>query len=413
MSIILTFIIFPFKTNAEEMVSVKLVNYIEDPSAISIVLSGDYVTLSPTLSLQKGVNYTLFVEKGELYLTGNNRTLKLPGDFTLIPNKYNENHLIYLNGRPYMGAMYFTVEKEQNIRPINQLPLEDYLKGVVPFEVYPTWEIETLKAQSLAARTYAYIHLKENRQMDDTIKFQVYGGYSSFDKTNNAVEQTKGQIITYKNKPINAFYSASNGGMTESNNNVWNGDRKEYYPIKTDPYDPGHPWEFSIHENQIDLEDLSFDPAQWLEMKERDQDKLSSIKQWLTNQGFKNNKIISIPYFQIGDEKTSGKRSVKGSITINFMYNLLGDIILFDQLSLEDVSLSQIRPMIGGTMFKSYYIDSLEKKDGFYTMKGRGYGHGVGMSQWGANEMAKTGKKYQEIIEFYFPGTSIKTLTDK
>ncbi|MRG85607.1 SpoIID/LytB domain-containing protein [Salinibacillus xinjiangensis] len=394
------------------MVSVKLVNYIQNTSEMNIKLKGDYLTLSPTLKLKEGVKYKLIVKQGELYIKDSSGRKKIPGSFTLIPESYDQN-LIYINDRPYQGAMDFTIENEKYIRPINQLHLEDYLKGVVPFEVFSEWDLEALKAQSLAARTYALMHLNGEQQMDDTIKFQVYGGFSTFERTNQAVEETKGEIITHNGKPIHAFYSASNGGHTESNGNAWGGSDISYYPIKPDPYDPKEPWEITLHKQQLPTEYFLFAwefPGIWKHFEEKNKEITANIKSWLQSQGYQNTKILSIPHFSISNQQTESGRSINGSITIRFMYQLPGNFVLMDQISLDDVPLTKIRPMIGGSIFRSYLITSFDSSGSAYQMKGNGYGHGVGMSQWGAQQMARAGKSYKQIIQFYFPGTKISSV---
>ncbi len=392
----------------EKMITVKLKNYLKDTDELQLQIKGSYQTLSPTFSLKEGVNYTLFVKKGKLYISDAKEFFKLHGDFILIPSAIDEEHLIYINDRPYMGAMTFTVEDKHHIRPYNQLPLEDYLKGVVPNEVFPSWHLNALKAQTLAARTYAYIHSNSKAEMDDTIRFQVYGGYTPYENTNKAVEETEGEIITYRNKPINAFYSASNGGITESNTNVWGGQDKPYFPIKEDPYDPEQPWKIELNKVQISKSQLIYGaPFHWLTVTEKNDDIANSIRQYLTNQGYISAQIVSIDEFEINKEQTEGKRKVTGSIAVTFIHRSFGDMIFFDQISLKDEPLKKIRPMIGGTQFKSYLIESVQEEKDRYIIKGKGYGHGVGMSQWGASEMANAGKDYKEIIAFYYPSTEI------
>ncbi|WP_377558987.1 SpoIID/LytB domain-containing protein [Ornithinibacillus salinisoli] len=405
---------FPTNSNADEMVTVKLVNYVGNTSELDIKIAGDYFTFDPTLQLKEGVNYTLSVQRGSLYLKeGKAKKQKISGPFILIPASESEGQQVHVNDRPYLGAMEFTIEEDKFIRPINQLPLEDYLKGVVPFEVFSSWGMETLKAQTLAARTYAVS--KINQIIDDTIRFQVYGGYSWDESTTKAVEETKGEVITFHNRLIETFYSASNGGVTENNANVWGGNPLKYFPVKEDPYDPTHPWEFKLHQLQIDLDEIMWDLQNWWEsLEEKDKEITQSMRNWLNNNGYPGEiKILSIPKFELSNETFESGRSEKGSITIEFMQRLLEGTVLFQKLELKDVNLNRIRPMIGGTIFKSYLIDSLEVNKEQYTMKGRGYGHGVGMSQWGAHYMAEQGKKYKEIVNYYYPGTTIVDIADE
>ncbi|WP_138416728.1 SpoIID/LytB domain-containing protein [Aquibacillus sediminis] len=407
-------VIFPQTINAneDELVRVRLENHIGNPSQLDIHIKGEYVTLDPTLPIKKGGIYTLTATDGSMHLNHLDETYQLQDSLVLIPKEYDREHVIYINERPYLGAIEFRLEGNNTIRPVNQLPLEDYLKGVVPFEVYPSWGLETLKAQALAARTYATTHI--NEEIDDTIKYQVYGGYTWKENTTKAVEQTKGEVITYNNRLISAFYSASNGGVTESNANVWGGKRLSYFPIKKDPYDPVHSWEFKLHETQIDLEQIEWDDPNWWEnLEEKNKDIIASVKQRIAkNSSLDQIKILSVPKFELSNQRLASERRTKGSITIDYLQRLFDGTVLFRQFKMEDIPLNKIRPMIGGTRFKSYLIDSLEKQAGIYTMKGRGYGHGVGMSQWGAQVMGENGHSYRDIIDFYYPGTEVSSYKD-
>jgi stage II sporulation protein D len=406
---VITFCCIPTVTSAEDMVMVKLVNYVGNTDVLTVKVEGDFFSLDPTLTIEEGVNYTLQLEKGSMYLKRKGEKRQhINGGLVLVPKNYDQNHIVYINNRPYLGAMEFVLEGETVIRPINQLPLEDYLKGVVPFEVFSSWGLETLKAQTLAARTYAVS--KMGQVIDDTVSYQVYGGYQWDKKTTKAVLETSGEVVTYRDQLIETFYSASNGGITENNANVWGGQALQYFPIKEDPYDPVNPWEYSIHQTQIDTKDIDFDQSNWWdELEEKDIDIANSIKSWLNRNGYPGDiKLLSIPEFELKGDKFDSDRSISGSITVSFMRRIFAGIVLFEQVELEDVNLNRIRPMIGGTLFKSYLIDSLEFEDEIYTMKGRGFGHGVGMSQWGAHYMGVKGKGYREIIKFYYPGTTIK-----
>lgn len=395
---------FTSEVQAEEMISVRLRNYIGDTSKIPFYIKGNYSTLDPALVLNEGDEYTISFKDGKMFLICGKSKMEIGSPFILYPDTYDEEHLIYIDGRPYMGAVEFDIEGK-HIRPANQILLEDYLKGVVPFEVFPEWNIEALKAQTLAARTYTITH--KNPQLDDTIQYQVYGGYNEFSNTKRAVIDTKGEIITFQNKPISAFYSASNGGITESNKNVWGGNPSPYFPIKPDPFDPIQPWDFTLQKTQIDLDEIQ--SKDWNELKEKDGKISDSIKKWLNRNGYEGDiKILGIPFMAIDKVKNESQRSMIGSIQIEFMRRLIDGTILFERVSLDHVELKKIRPMIGGGHFRSYLISSFEINPTSYKVSGKGHGHGVGMSQWGANEMAEEGKHYKEIIGHYYPGTQVK-----
>lgn len=402
----------PSVTNAEELINVKLVNYIGETSKLKIQLKGEYFTLDSTFSLMEGKTYHLKVKGGEFFLEGKGVKQRIKGPLFLIPASYDHKHNILINDRPYLGVVEFHLENDKFIRPVNQLPLEDYLKGVVPFEVLASWPLETLKAQALAARTYAVSHL--GKVIDDTINYQVYGGYAWHANTTKAVEETAGEVITFNGKLIEALYSSSNGGITENNTHVWSGKTKPYFPIKEDPFDPTNPWELALHETQIDLEDIQFDePNWWAKTKEKDKNITAAIKMWLKNIGYKGDiRILSVPRFELANEQLESGRSVKGSIEVVFLHNLIDGTIIVEQVTLLDEKLNRIRSMLGGGYFKSYFITSLEHSGDKYIMKGRGYGHGVGMSQYGASVMGEKGKTYEDIIQFYYPGTTITRIIE-
>lgn len=408
---IIMVLLLPTETKAEEMVNVKLVKDIGHTNELTFRFHGTYLTLDPSLQLREGVEYTLKKKKRGLFsLMSKKEKLQINGSFMLVPHEYDTNHYIEINGKPYLGAIEFTEEKGKYIRPVNQLPLEDYLKGVVPFEVFSTWSLETLKAQALAARTYAIT--QRSKEMNDTIQYQVYGGFTWDPKTTQAVEETKGEIITYQGKPITAFYSASNGGVTENNKHVWGGQQIPIYPIKKDEYDPIEPWKFTLHKDQLNLEEIDwYDSSAWDDLIEVDSKIAATMKSYLKRVGYLGDiKIISVPTFEIAKDKNPSGRTMTGSIEVSFLHRLFDGTIMLEQLEIRNGNINKIRPLIGGDIFRSYLIDSLTFEDGHYTMSGRGYGHGVGMSQWGASVMGDNGKNYKEIIQYYFPRTSISQI---
>jgi len=403
---------FPVTIGAQEIVTVKLIKDIGKQASLDIKLKGEYLSLDSTINLKEGVTYNLTVKNGKIILSGNDILQIMDGSVFLIPMRYDTDHYLEVNGRPYLGAMEFRLEDSAFIRPVNQLPVEDYLKGVVPFEVFPTWEIETLKAQALAARTYIYSHIHE--EINDTVEYQVYGGYEWSNKATKAVEETANEVITYEGRLIEAFYSASNGGMTESNSNVWGGKPLRYFPIKEDQFDPKQPWEFSLHQIQQSLEEINWEnPNWWEEMEEKDEKIIQNVSNWLKKNGYPGDiKILSFPSFTLSNDQYESKRYKKGSISIEFLHRLYDGTVMYELVVLKDTKLSVIRSMIGGTTLKSFLIHSLELDSGIYSVKGKGFGHGVGMSQWGASVMGENDYCYLDIIRHYFPGTKVININD-
>jgi len=131
---------------------------------------------------------------------------------------------------------------------INTLSLEDYLRGVVPVEVNHTWPKEALKAQAVAARSYAITHLSNgNWDMEDNTQYQVYLGKNyEADETDRAVEETDGQVLTFAGEIISAYFHSTSGGWTENNENVWGGKALPWLRGVASPFEEDSPyWNWS------------------------------------------------------------------------------------------------------------------------------------------------------------------------
>lgn len=157
------------------------------------------------------------------------------------------------------------------------------------------------------------------------------------------------------------------------------------------------------------------------DVKESNETIANNNKSWLLKNGYPNFdiKLISIPTFSFGEKRTSGKRVLSGNITLQFALRHLitneyvrneDGSLKIHELKLENISAQRIRLMIGLTIVKGYLIDKIENNGKAYVVSGRGYGHGAGMSQWGAKQMADKGKDYQDILLHYYPGTTLTTV---
>ncbi|WP_144549315.1 SpoIID/LytB domain-containing protein [Peribacillus simplex] len=399
-------------TAAEEntTMEVKLKNYLGNRTSVKIKATGDYSTSGGEIFIKAGENLTLKVESGKLAVYKGFKKTGSYASFKVMPVKPDAS--LSINGRPYLGSFSFTAE-DGYIRPINHVYMEDYLKGVVPLEMPALWHAEALKAQAIAARTYALRH--QSAIIDDTVSYQVYGGAADHYRTNSAIEQTKGMVIKHDGEIIEAFFSSSNGGMTESNSNVWtSGNPLGYLSIKEDLYDSKTNWEIMLDKQQIDLSkmDLSKPEEWWASVEEKDKTVVPKLKVWLKNNGYANKdiKITEIPLLTFTDEKTGG-RVTKGSIQLNFYVRDLVDDrgkLLQQTVKLTNVAASKIRGMVGQEVMKSYLVDHSSTNPSKISIEGSGYGHGVGLSQFGAKNRAEAGQSYQEILWFYYPDTTIE-----
>ncbi|MGB9856628.1 MAG: SpoIID/LytB domain-containing protein [Dictyoglomaceae bacterium] len=245
---------------------------------------------------------------------------------------------------------------------INTLNLEDYLLGVVPSEMPYNYPLEALKAQAVSARTYALSNLGKHKDFDlcSTVHCQVYKGASyEKERSNMAVKETMGEVITYNGQLIKAFYHSSSGGITENSEDVWGG----YYPYLR---------------SVKDVEELERDT--WEVFLS-----LDDIKRKLSNININLQEVISIEL----DKSSTGR--VKNVI----IRSNSNDWVFKGTLWRELFNLPS-------TLFNIEFSNN-----GLY-LYGRGMGHGVGLSQKGAKILAEKGYNYRDIIKFYYQGVEIQ-----
>ncbi|NNV07232.1 SpoIID/LytB domain-containing protein [Geobacillus sp. C56-T2] len=400
---------------AEPTVNVKLVNYLGNQSEVTIKPTDTYSLSGTGVTLKANVTYRVKTTAGGLALQEGTKLLGEFSQLRLTPSKANA--VLLVNGRGYPGEMTFVKENGQYVRPVNTVPVEEYLKGVVPNEMPASWNIEALKAQAVAARTYALSYA--GATIDDTIRYQVYGGYARYPNSTKAVEETYGQVLKYNGRLISAVFSASNGGKTESNANAWGGTPLPIFPIKEDPYDNAVSWGFTIQKTQIDLtgKNLADYAAWWDTANETDKVITNNIKTWMKANGYngKEIKIVAIPKLSLY-APLSGGRVSKGDIAIDYIAK--GDTdndgaLAVRRLELIGVPAAKIRALIGNRVILSYLVTEVKETDRSITVSGKGDGHGVGMSQYGAKKMGELGKKYTEILDFYYPGALLTTAYTK
>ncbi|WP_394548942.1 SpoIID/LytB domain-containing protein [Priestia aryabhattai] len=401
----------------EPTVSVKLKNYLGNQSSIKIKPSQSYTIADSKVTLQANTEYEVKVVESKVNLLHNQEVLGEFDSFTAKPSTYEA--FLSINNRKYLGNVQFTNESNKYVRPINTVPMEDYLKGVIPKEVYTSWHADALKSQAVAARTYALSYASNT--IDDTTKYQVYGGYEWYNSTNSAVDETFGKVLNYNGALINAVFSSSNGGIIESDYNAWGKASHPYFQVKTDPYDPQTKWSLTIQKQQIDLstKDLKNPDAWWSQTKEVDEKIAGKIKaQMQTETQFKGKdiKIVGISKVNLY-QTTSGQRMSKGDISVTYV--MKGEVDQDNKLMVKTWNrvgdkADNIRFMLDGMRFKSLMVIKQYQDPQTITVEGKGNGHGVGLSQFGANAMATQGKSYTDILNFYYPGVGLVShYTDK
>lgn len=272
---------------------------------------------------------------------------------------------IVINDEKYRGKISISVNNN-NYEIINELDIEDYLKGVLKNEMSPNWHIEALKAQAVAARTFAYYHILQNKNskfhIGRTWLAQVYSGVKGeHPNAIKAVDATKGIIITHNGKPILAYFHADSGGRTENTKYVWGGEldyiysRKDRYGSKSDR----RFWESKISEKQL------------VALFNREGFAVRDIR-----------KITPI-------DKTPSGRYQKLKIHHS------GGIF--------EINSNKFRIMAGSQfLIRSSMFSRIRKSGNEFHFSGKGAGHGVGMPQWSAKDMAESGKNFYDILSYYY-----------
>ncbi|PLS01489.1 SpoIID/LytB domain-containing protein [Neobacillus cucumis] len=403
----------------EPQLQVKLVNYLANKTSIPLKVTGTYYLNGTTYRLNPAKTYTLKVVtqkdkygriKPYISLYDGSTRLSIRDNITI--KSSNRKDTAKLNNHSYLGNFTFTVDNGRYVSVTNAILLEDYVKCVVPAEMYPSWNREALKAQAVAARTYAYNRL--NKVINDTTTYQYYVGTARlYTNTTAATQETAGQILTYNGKVIDTLFYASDGGMTESNYNEFGSPPLPYYPIQRDTYDTKIRWSPVIHKQQINTTRLDLrNPGNWWDRTfEADQTVTKNIKVWLSQNGYRNKqiKIVAIPKLAFYDKTKSG-RVIRGDIQLQFYVKDKKDST--GKLQLQTISYSRViadkvRNILGRNVIPSTLISKMTQTSSAYTITGSGSGHGVGMSQHGANNRANAGFKYKNIMAFYYPRTVV------
>jgi stage II sporulation protein D len=403
---------------ASPEVSIFLKEDVKNLSTLTFSLKGSFKEAFSGKSLIAGKTYTVKVENDLLGLYDGSQLITKRSDLSLKPAGVSTNHLTTLNGkvkRSYLGTMNFKVE-DTFIRPVNVLPLEEYIQGVLPGEIYGSYHIHAMKAQAIAARTYATYWL-DRKPFDDTIAFHRYVGYSpQYHDFIKATYETKGKVLKYNGKTIDAVYSASNGGYSETNTGAWPREdaiNLSYFPAKADPYDAKMAHSRSVSKTQVSLTGLDVNnPDAWWNGdngKEKNPAFASQVKKMaIPNEVAK---VVDITGFTIASERTEGKRVKSADVSFTYIKkDSTGKVVTDEKGAAKkfetDVTLS-------GSQFRyaaqlnSTYVTSFTPTTSEYKVSALGNGHGVGMSQTGADVMGKKGKGFREILAFYYPGTII------
>ncbi|MCM8790456.1 MAG: SpoIID/LytB domain-containing protein [Candidatus Omnitrophica bacterium] len=284
--------------------------------------------------------------------------------------KVGKNSKIYVGGKRFRGDIDILRKDNGRLMIINYIALDDYLYGVLYHEVSHRWPMEVLKAQAIAARTFALYQAKQNRlqlyDLRSDIYSQVYGGSGSEKwSTTMAVNSTKGLVLVYKGELLPAYYHATCAGRTEDASNLWK--------VNIPPLD-GVECGFCVESPHYS----------WTKNMP-----LWKLEEKLASAGYKMGKIETVAVLSRNESGRVDKLSIKDNAGVSVV--LTG---------------KDFRQLLGPNELRSTNFD-VSIKWGELILTGRGWGHGVGMCQWGSYGMAKKGIKADEILRRYYPGAEI------
>ena len=273
---------------------------------------------------------------------------------------------IIIDERPFRGEVTFIRTPDNRITVVNDINVEDYIKGVLYHEVSHHWPMEALKAQAVAARTYALYSINPTGKPYDVtndIYSQVYGGRNSERyRTDLAVDYTRGQVLTYNGQIIPAYFHATCGGATEDARELWN--VPDMPPLR------GVPCPFCQDSPHM----------HW-----KKNFRLRDIQDALNLHGYN---VSSIKDISIVDRDRSERIDHLKIIQKN------GQELMLKGKDFRDIMGPNVLMSNNYEIFqKGYYIDVI----------GKGWGHGVGMCQWGALGMARQQFNYKQILAYYYP----------
>ncbi len=370
-------------------------------SSIRVLLdereASTYLTLQSAVYLYDDEKKLAFVNPGhtiESYTAIDKIILRIDGKefkaYKFFLKSVKDSYISF-NDKSYNGSIQLTVS-DNSINIVNYIDLEDYLNGVISKEMplgVGTENLEALKALAICARTYAVLRMLEGKSLydifDDT-RDQMYGGIDAESPlSDRAVEETKGILLEYDHNPALVFYSSTCGGHTAAVQDVFT---NEEYPYLLGIKDGNEPY-----------------------------CKISSKFEWEESYSFEDvvDRLVDAALI-----KSSKYNFLEIDVNSRFNCGRVNELeIILEDEDGEEISVkifgNDIRDVLrtgngkSGLWSNSFHIKLSEDR---IVLHGNGYGHGVGLCQWGAIYLSKTGWSYQDILQHYFPGTTVGSMDD-
>lgn len=356
---------------------------------------------STLLRAAAGEMWAVEARRGALHAVGADGAVMSLRPAPFVARPVEQGTFITVNGKLYRGEVWLFADGD-GVTAINRLAIENYLRGVVPLEIGHRTDSEraAVEAQAVAARSYAYTHLASSDthlyDMVATVMDQVYGGVRAETPISDAaVAATMGLVLTYHGVVVNAPYHSTCGGRTARASEVWprSGDEPYLVPVSdripgTDRYycdiSPRFHWTRTFTERAL----------------------RAALDRYLKS-------YASVPRGGPGSP-----RSVK--VASHTPSGRVRDLVITTDRGRYTLHENDIRFVLrssGGEILNSTYFSVEERRDGArgrmsaLVVRGAGYGHGIGMCQWGAIGRARAGQDFREILRTYYPGTVVTRMT--
>ena len=428
---------------------------------LEIDMNGAFTAGDGAVWFASGTHLMAAVQEGNIYLYGRDFTLNAGERVTFLRTETGEDSYLLLAGgtNQYAGDLTLTIQ-DGRIRPVLSINIEEYVRGVVPYELGDSFPLEALKAQAVAARTYALARAGKNvdYDVDDTTNDQVFRGRSALSPlSDRAVKETEGMIAVRDGKPAVCYYTASNGGWIEDGQNVWPVEDPEaytYMPAHEDPYDlrntsspvrryilPAVPGEDGLNTEirtvlQTAAAGALSKPSAEVIPEQIRVDEITKVT--LGEPMFADSKIIKnvnfavrysirkvlekkeVPVVTIEPTNmvptpapdAAGESPQEEPVRTETQYVFSDYEKAADELSLSVPFFGALERGMGLSInVTENEVLNLYQVDEGFVFETRRFGHGAGMSQRGAEQMARhSGKNYQDILSFYYPGLTLTKL---
>lgn len=405
---------------------------------------------------------------GTFTVQAHNGSVRIKGKNYASPVTLSSRQPLVCDGRPYEGDFRLTA-RGGRVTAVNSLDVEKYLRGVLGFEVNPKWHLEVLKAQAVISRTFALKQLGRHNSAGfdvcPTDHCQIYRGTAvSNTRTDTAISQTRGQVVTYGGKLAQTYFCSDSGGATADVRDVWGGSIP-YLTVRREPFPSQSPksnWQTVLTEAEIrkalTRKGLSVGTVRSVSIVKRDSagravslkftgtsgSSVMSSAAFRTLVGTKNVPSTFFDFSPLSSAPSSRRSApqTRNSYSAKTEYDTTPltpeqDALLESLIHQKRFSAADRVDMLMYPERRMHYLKKAlgqnaentapqlssapprpslsaagsgtgKLEGGKLTLYGRGWGHGIGLSQWGAKAMAENGWSAVQILQFYFPGTKIQ-----